>query len=90
MAGIMCGVSPMTGIERLRNMKHKPGGPFWETQIANFDLPSNEQYCRCWRCSLEKSEKASSFLREGQENGLRVFMKLAESTKVPIEWKDSR
>jgi hypothetical protein len=90
MAGVLCGVSPMTGIERLRNMKHERGGPFWEIQIAERELPVSEQYCRCWRCSLEKSSEASNFLREGPENGLRAFMKLAESTKVPVQWKDSR
>jgi len=29
MAGILVGVSAMTGAKRLRNMKHEPGGPFW-------------------------------------------------------------
>jgi hypothetical protein len=41
MAGVMADVSPMTGIERLRNMKHRRGGPFWSQR---------EQRCGCWRC----------------------------------------
>ena len=41
MAGAMVNVSPMTSIERLRNMKHGPGGMFWSEA---------EQRCGCWRC----------------------------------------
>ena len=41
MAGVMADVSPMTGIERLRNMKHRRGGPFWSER---------EKRCGCWRC----------------------------------------
>jgi len=41
MAGAMVNVSPMTSIERLRNMKHGPGGPFWSDK---------EQRCGCSWC----------------------------------------
>ena len=44
MAGVMLGVSPITSIERLRNMKHTAGGPLWD---------GAEKKCRCWRCSLQ-------------------------------------
>src|SRR5258708_37143717 len=41
MAGVMMGKSPMTAIERLRNMKHGPGGALWSAE---------EKICTCWRC----------------------------------------
>lgn len=47
MAGAMVNVSPMTSIERLRNMKHGPGGPFWSNQ---------HQLCGCWRCVGRREE----------------------------------
>jgi hypothetical protein len=43
MAGLMVGRSPMTGIERLRNLKHAPGGALWSTQDSR---------CACWRCVI--------------------------------------
>jgi hypothetical protein len=43
MAGIMVGRSPMTGVERLRNMKHRRGGPLWS---------SEQRRCGCWRCVI--------------------------------------
>ena len=43
MAGVLEGVSPMTGVERLRNMNHKRGGLFWDEESGR---------CRCWRCSF--------------------------------------
>jgi hypothetical protein len=43
MAGVMVGVSPMTAIERLRNMKHDTSGPLWSA-VA--------KCCECWRCRL--------------------------------------
>ena len=46
MAGVMVGVSPVTANERLRNMKHEKGGPFWNKA---------EEYCGCWRCRLRRS-----------------------------------
>jgi len=45
MAGVMVGVSPMTSIERLRNMKHAAGGPLWSDA---------DKYCRCWRCETTR------------------------------------
>jgi hypothetical protein len=41
MAGVLAGLSPMTGIERLRNMKHDSSSPFWKEE---------NQRCKCWRC----------------------------------------
>src|SRR4029077_3646573 len=41
MAGVLCGVKAMTGIERLRNMKHDRNGPFWVTHQGNYKLPES-------------------------------------------------
>ncbi len=90
MAGVMCGVSPMTGLERLRNMKHDQNGPLWVTREGDRALPKGEQRCGCWRCNVEKSSKVTQFAREGYENGLKVFMELSATTKVPIEWRAKR
>lgn len=90
MAGVMSGVSPMTGIERLRNMKHDRSGPLWITREDKHTLPDTEQYCGCWRCKVENSIKVTQFSRSGYENGLKVFMELAATTKVPIEWRAKR
>ena len=86
MAGVLRGVSPMTGIERLRNMKHERGGPLWITHQGDYVLPEGEQYCGCWRCSIKRSAKLTQFGRVGYENGLKLFMELSASTKVPMEW----
>ena len=90
MAGVMLGVSPMTAIERLRNMKHQPGGPMWQTRHGDDALPDNEQYCACWRCSIERSNKIGRITHPRYENGLSVFMEIARTTKVPREWRDFR
>lgn len=45
MAGVMVGKSPMTAIERLRNMKHRPGGALWSDE---------ENICKCWRCENQR------------------------------------
>jgi hypothetical protein len=90
MAGVMCGVSAMTGIERLRNMKHERGGPLWVTRHGNYVMPENEQYCGCWRCSIRKSTKATEVTQTWYENGLKLFMELAITTKVPREWNVTR
>jgi hypothetical protein len=90
MAGVMCGVSPMTGIERLRNMKHDRSGPLWMTSEGNRLLPEREQRCGCWRCNIERSSKLTGFMRAGYDNGLKVFMELSTTTKVPIEWRAKR
>ena len=41
MAGAMVNISPMTSIQRLRNMKHDAGGPFWSHK---------EKRCGCSWC----------------------------------------
>jgi hypothetical protein len=86
MAGILSGVSPMTGIERLRNMEHQKGGPFWVTRWGLNELPEKEQHCGCWRCSMERSTRVSMTTQSWYENGLKLFMELAPSTKVPKDW----
>jgi len=73
MAGVVVGVSPMTAIERLRNMKHTPDGPLWNAA---------EQRCRCWRCGLKKSEKMSDLSQQWYEKGLQVFLKIADKMKL--------
>jgi hypothetical protein len=85
MAGVMCGVSPMTGIERLRNMKHDRSGPLWMTREGNRLLPEREQRCGCWRCNIERSAKLTQF-DTAYQNGLKVFMELSATIKVPVEW----
>ena len=90
MAGVLCGVSPMTGIERLRNMKHDLNGPLWVTREGNDALPKGERRCGCWRCNIERSSKLTQFTRAGYENGLRVFLEVSATTKVPIEWRAKR
>jgi hypothetical protein len=90
MAGALCGVRPMTGIERLRNMKHDRTGPLWVTREGNRVLPEREQRCGCWRCNIERSSKVTQFARVGYDNGFKVFMELSASTKVPIEWRAKR
>jgi hypothetical protein len=47
MAGVMARVSPMTGIERLRNMKHARGGPLWNRVTRQ---------CECWHCQIEREK----------------------------------
>jgi hypothetical protein len=53
MAGVLAGVSPLTAIERLRNMKHTAGGPLWS---------DSEKVCQCWRCETAKSREAMKAL----------------------------
>jgi len=86
MAGAVCGVSPMTAIERLRNMKHDRGGPLWVTRQGDYILPEAEQYCACWRCSIKRSNKVTAVTQTWYENGLKLFMELSLTTKVPTEW----
>jgi hypothetical protein len=45
MAGVMVNVSPMTAIERLRNMKHKAAGSLWNEKKG---------HCDCWRCEYRR------------------------------------
>jgi hypothetical protein len=86
MAGVLVGVSPMTAIERLRNMKHAAGGPLWVSRQGNCVLPENEQHCGCWRCAKKNWSNITKLTQRGYENGLRLFMELAATTKVPTEW----
>lgn len=90
MAGVLCGVSPMTGIERLRNMKHERGGPLWIICEGNHVLPETDQYCGCWRCSIKRTNKLTRLTQTSYENGLKLFMELAASTKVPKQWSTVR
>jgi hypothetical protein len=90
MAGALCGLSPMTAIERLRNMKHIAGGPFWITYYGNRPLGESERHCGCWRCSIRKSGEISKMGQKWYENGLKAFIEMAHTTKVPSEWKTPR
>ena len=72
MAGILVGVSPMTAIERLRNLKHAPGGPLWNT---------DERRCDCWRCHLKRSNELNNTTHNWFENGLRRFIEIADEMK---------
>lgn len=69
MAGAVVGVSPMTAIERLRNLKHAPGGPLWNT---------SEHRCKCWRCHLNISNKITKTTQGWYENGLQRFIEIAD------------
>lgn len=86
MAGVILGMSPMTAIERLRNMKHTPKGPLWIMRKEAYILSVNEQYCGCWRCRIKESNAAGRISRTAYENGQRLFFELARSTRVPREW----
>jgi len=90
MAGVLAGRSAMTGIERLRNMKHGPGGPLWVTREANYLLPEGQQYCGCWRCRNRNWNNMAELGQTGYENGLRAFMEIATKIKVPREWSAKR
>jgi len=72
MAGVLVGVSPMTAIERLRNLKHAPGGSLWNT---------SEHRCRCWRCYLGRSNDMTKITQGSYENGLRMFIEIADEMK---------
>ena len=84
MAGVLVGLSPMTAIERLRNMKHDSSGPLWRVE------PGGLQYCCCWRCSIRRSDRVGKITSTGYENGLRLFMELAATTKAPKQWNVMR
>jgi hypothetical protein len=73
MAGILVGVSPMTGIERLRNMKHARGGPLWTKE------PGGREYCGCWRCGMDRERPVHKLGAAMWWNGLALFMRLAEA-----------
>jgi hypothetical protein len=86
MAGVLAGKSPMTGVERLRNMKHTRGGPFWVIRQGDYLLPENEQYCGCWRCRKDAWSNINKLTQTGYENGIRYFIELSATTKVPRDW----
>lgn len=90
MAGAVLGMSPMTAIERLRNMKHTADGPLWVRQNQNYIFSDDEQYCGCWRCSIDKSNEATKITTIGYENGLKLFFEVAQSTRTPREWQKIR
>lgn len=75
MAGIMAKVSPMTGIQLLRTMKHSPGGPFCKR-----DREGGE-YCGCWRCGIDRSRPAYRLSTEAWWKVMARFMELADKTK---------
>jgi hypothetical protein len=86
MAGIMANVSPLTGVERLRNMKHAQGGPFWAEREGDQPLPRDRQHCGCWRCGLERGNRLTKSMQQPYDNGFRVFMEIAAKTKAPKGW----
>lgn len=90
MAGVLCGVKAMTGIERLRNMKHDLNGALWMTRQGDYVLPERERYCGCWRCSIRRTNAVSELTHVSFESGLRRFMKLAAAVKTPREWSRIR
>jgi hypothetical protein len=90
MAGVIVGVSPMTGVERLRNMKHEPGGPFWVEREGNNALARDRQYCSCWRCGINRGNELSKSMQTPFDNGFRAFMEIASKTKAPEKWKERR
>ena len=79
MAGILAGVSPMTAIEKLRNMKHGEGGPLWKQE------PGGHWYCNCWRCGMKRSRPAFKWSAEAWWNGLALFMEIAEKNRAKKE-----
>lgn len=72
MAGVLVGVSPMTAIERLRNLEHASGGPLWK---------AGDRRCGCWRCHLRSSNELSKATQGWYENGLRKFIEIADNMK---------
>jgi hypothetical protein len=90
MAGIMVGLSPFTGVERLRNLKHGPGGPFWFEREGDEPLPRARQHCGCWRCRINRGNKLTKTMQTPYDNGFRALMEIAARTKAPKEWADRR
>lgn len=86
MAGIMANVSPLTGVERLRNLKHAQGGPFWVEREGDQPLPRDRQHCGCWRCGLDRGDRLAKSMQVPYDNGFRVFIEIAAKTKAPKEW----
>jgi hypothetical protein len=88
MAGVMVNLSPMTGVERLRNMKHGPGGPFWVEREGDRPLPPGRQRCDCWRCGLNRRNQLTKSLQPAFDEGFRAFIQIAAETRAPKEWKN--
>jgi hypothetical protein len=86
MAGVMVNKSPMTAVERLRNMKHGLGGPFWVEREGNQPLPRERQHCSCWRCGINQGNQLTRRMQTAFDDGFRVFMEIAAETKAPKEW----
>jgi hypothetical protein len=79
MAGIMANVSPMTGIERLRNMRHTKGGPLCRgVKLPDGSFARGKESCQCWRCGLDRSRPAYKASSEAWWNGMALFMEIAE------------
>lgn len=72
MAGVLVGVSPITAVERLRNLKHAQGGPLWN---------GGDGRCGCWRCRLKSSSEVSKITQGWYENGVRAFIEIADKMK---------
>lgn len=68
MAGAICRISPMTAIERLRNMKHGRGGPLWDESAKR---------CTCWQCLFDRPQW-EQLAQQDYANGLRVFIEVAK------------
>lgn len=70
MAGAWANVSPLTAIERLRNMKHDHRGTFWVKE---------EQRCGCWRCNPSRFDllyeriQQATLLPEKEETSREPF-----------------
>ena len=83
MAGILTDVSPMTGVERLRNMKHTEGGPLWRgVKLQDGGFAKGSECCQCWRCGLDRSRPAYKASSEAWWNGMALFMEIAESNRI--------
>jgi len=84
MAGILSNLSPMTGIERLRNVKHTQGGQLWKKDI------DGREYCNCWRCEQKRTRSAYKLSAVGWWNGVALFMEIAETKKQKPTKGDGR
>jgi hypothetical protein len=60
MAGVICEVSPVTAIERLRRMKHTVSGPLWN---------EGKKLCECWRCERHRWRETYRHLERFQSGG---------------------
>lgn len=60
MAGACLGISPLTAVQRVRTMKHLPGGPLWN---------ENAQRCDCWRCDRQREMQAFDAIVDAARKG---------------------